>query len=121
MKRILIVDDQREVLTVLEKFMMQLGYEAITTDDSEQVLPLLEDRDIDLVMLDIHMPGRNGFLVAKDIHHHMPQQKIAIMTGLDPGTVFAKLKEEEVDFDELIYKPFNFFQIRQILQKLLLD
>jgi len=119
MKRILIVDDQKEVLNVLNKLIAHLGHEGIITDDWQHALEVIKTEPIDLVLLDIHMPGRDGFLVAKDIHSAKPSQKIAIMTGLDPETVFAKLQAEEVDFDELIYKPFNFHQIQQILHRLL--
>ena len=117
MKRILIVDDQQEILTVLKKLVTQLGYDGTTADNWTDALQLFEESDYDLVMLDVHMPGRNGFQVAKEIRTQKPEQKIVIMTGLDPGTVHQTLQEIEADFNEMLYKPFRVAQIQAILQR----
>ncbi|MCK5146332.1 response regulator [bacterium] len=119
MKRILIIDDQKEVLHVLKKVVTKLGYEGITADNWEDAEIFSESDPVDLIMLDIHMPGRSGFEIAKDIKTQKPEQKIVIMTGLDPATVHQKLEETEVDFNELLFKPFRIPEIQRILHKLL--
>ena len=117
MKKILIVDDQQEILTLLSKLMTQLGHDSATADNWQDANRLFDEADYDLVMLDVHMPGRNGFEVAKAFRIQKPEQKIVIMTGLDPGTVHQTLKEIEVDFNEMLYKPFRIPQIQSILHR----
>jgi DNA-binding NtrC family response regulator len=119
MHNILIVDDEQQVLDVLQKLMAKLGYGCYPINNWEDASLKMDDEDFDLVMLDIHMPGQDGLQIAKEIRSRYPKQKIIIMTGLDPHTVFEKAQELDADFNEIVYKPFNFYQISQILSRLL--
>lgn len=58
---ILIVDDDEEICSLLEQFLSQESFHIITANDVQQALNVLDESVIDLILLDLHMPGpRNG-------------------------------------------------------------
>ncbi len=119
MKKILIIDDEEKVLTVLNRMLGHLGYESDAADNWEDGLARYGKGEFDLVMLDVHIPGRDGFNVAREIKEKNPGQKIIIITGLDAGSVFQRLCESEVDFNDILYKPFTAEKLRQVLSNVL--
>ncbi len=60
METILIVDDEKNYLVILEALLAPEGYEIITEDNASNALRLLRETDLDLVITDMKMPGRNG-------------------------------------------------------------
>src|SRR4030042_3816132 len=76
MKKILIIDDEEKVLTVLNRMLGHLGYESDAADNWEDGLARYGKGEFDLVMLDVHIPGRDGFNVARAIKEKNPGQKI---------------------------------------------
>ena len=117
MKRILVVDDEKEILSILQRFFDKLGYESYTTDSWETALERFYDEAFDLVVLDVHMPGRDGFQIAKEMKVSKPDQKILIITGLDPGEAYKYLSEVDVDVCDVLYKPFSFGKMKKIITK----
>jgi len=60
MKRILVVDDDEAIRTLLKDELTDEGYEVITATDARDALKLVEQEPLDLVVLDIRMPGMDG-------------------------------------------------------------
>jgi two-component system NtrC family response regulator len=60
METILIVDDEKNYLVVLEALLANEGYEIITADSAIKALRLIEESDLDLLITDMKMPGMNG-------------------------------------------------------------
>lgn len=118
-KRILVVDDEVEILEVLQRYLTKLGYEVETANGWESALTKYENSTYDLICLDVHMPGRDGFQIAKEIRANNLNQKIVIITGLSPSQVFQYFKENEVDLNDVLYKPFNFRKVKSILARVL--
>lgn len=54
---VLIVDDEEPIRTLLTRLLAQEGYDALTARDVQQALAALEERQVDLILLDLHMPG----------------------------------------------------------------
>ncbi len=65
--KILLVDDQRVNLLTLEKLLEPLALESFMTTRTEEVLPLLQKHDFTLALIDVRMPGMNGFELVKKI------------------------------------------------------
>ncbi len=118
-EHILVVDDEIEILDVLKRYLTKLGYTVETADGWEPALENYDNNQYDLICLDVHMPGRDGFQIAKEIRSNNPDQKIIIITGLSPGQVFQYFKENEVDLNDVLYKPFNFRKVKSILRRVL--
>ena len=76
MKKILVVDDEQEILNLFKRFLSRLGYDATVTDSWETALQKFADEVFDLIILDVHMPGKDGFQLAKEIKNAKPEQKI---------------------------------------------
>ena len=119
MKNILVVDDEHDVLNVLGRFFERLGHKAEISDSWEIALAKYEQEKFDLVILDVNMPGMDGFQVAKQIRSRNPDQKILIITGLDAGTAYSHLSATEVDVNEILYKPFSLKKLQPVLNRLL--
>lgn len=65
--KILIVDDMSTHLLLLQTILEEEGYEAIVLDDSTQVLSYMQNKQADIVLLDIMMPAMDGFKVLDEI------------------------------------------------------
>ncbi len=60
-KRILCVDDEKGVLSALRRMLRPLDVEILTAQDGEQALQIAEQNDLDLIILDLHMPKMDGY------------------------------------------------------------
>lgn len=75
MKKVLIVDDEKNIRLSLSTFLKVEGFETVESEDGETALGILEKEDIDAVILDIVMPGRDGMEILKIIkkkYEHVP-------------------------------------------------
>lgn len=117
--RILIVDDDESILNLLSRFLKQCGYTVATASEWEAGLNMFSQDSYDLVLLDVHMPGRDGFQVARDIRQCSPDQKIMIITGLSAGEVFQYFRDIDVEIDEVLYKPFSLPKVQKLIENLL--
>ena len=77
------VDDESEVTYALQAFLLGRGYEMLTALDGIQAMRDLRQYSIDLVLLDMKMPGVNGVEVLKFIHAHSPSTKVIVVTAYD--------------------------------------
>ena len=114
-KRILIVDDEEAVRTVLANFMSREGFESDCAASGDEAIRLLETRRYDFVITDLMMPGDDGLELLQRIRAMNSDVPVAIMTGF--GTLdrtIEALRRGAVDFIE---KPFDFNHISQLLYK----
>ena len=103
--RILIVDDDQAVLTMLYKIIRSNGMEAETASDGNTALTLLASRRFDLLLLDVNMPGMDGFTVVEAIRAKGMETPIIIISGRkeDYDTLYGL----DLGADDYITKPFN--------------
>lgn len=104
---ILIVDDQPQNIELLEAYLIPQGYNLISASSGECALAMLSCNDIDLILLDVMMPGMNGFevirLIRKDaLHKLLP---IILVTALRETD--DRIKGIEAGCDDFISKPFD--------------
>ena len=66
-KRILIVDDEKNLTTALDSFFQSKGHEIYIANSGESALEFLKKEKVDLVLLDLTMPGVDGIEVAKTV------------------------------------------------------
>ena len=107
--KILICDDEKEILEILELYLKKNGYEIIKAFDGLQVLEIInKNNDIDLVILDVMMPYINGYKLIK---------KIRSLYNIPILMLSAKSKDEDkilglnLGADDYITKPFNPLEI----------
>ena len=105
--RILVVDDDDAVRGVLKVLLERVGYKVAAVSNGPDALALVRAGEADLVLLDIEMPGMNGFDVCAQMHAD-PQMRlipVLIMTGRPIDGVPEKV--QAVGAVELIPKPFD--------------
>ena len=110
-KRILIVDDVEQNRELLESILTSLGHEAETARDGVEALAKLK-LDIDLVLLDVQMPGMDGFEVARRIREDpdvsdIPIVMVTVLTGRED-----RLRAVEAGANDFITKPVDITEVR---------
>jgi two-component system response regulator YesN len=115
-EKILMVDDEK---VVREAFAAAFDeYVIVPADSGRSALSILEKpNDIDLVILDVMMPGINGIQLVKQIKEINPKLSVAILTGY--GSKDVAVEALRAHADEFIEKPFDIKQTREIIERLL--
>jgi CheY-like chemotaxis protein len=83
--RILIVDDDTQVLGMLMRVLIGRGYTVTGTTSGAEVIETAADTSFDLAIVDLSMPEVDGFEVLKDLHRTAPDMKIMVISGAMPG------------------------------------
>lgn len=103
MHKILLVDDDRELTSLLKELLEMEGFSVIIAYDGEQALTLL-DSTIDLLLLDIMMPKKNGIDTLKEIRI---QYQIPVIMLTARGSDLDRVLGLELGADDYLPKPFN--------------
>jgi putative two-component system response regulator len=106
--RILVVDDLELNIKLLENLLAEAGYRRVfSTTDSRQVAQLYRELSPDLVILDLHMPHRNGFQVMEDLREieHDSYIPVLVLTGLPDHA--TRLRALEAGARDFLSKPFE--------------
>lgn len=106
LKRILIVDDDNEIIESVRYALEAQGYQVLIARDGNQGLALAEKEDPDLVILDMMMPKRSGFLVLENLRRTRAIPVRVIMITANEGTRH-KAYAEHLGVDDYIRKPFT--------------
>lgn len=103
-KRILIIEDELPIQSVLKELLLDAGYEVVTANDGVEGIAAFHSEKIDLVLLDIMMPNLDGYSVCKRIRQESAIPVI-MLTALDEEE--AQIKAYEMQADDYITKPFS--------------
>jgi DNA-binding response OmpR family regulator len=117
-KRILLVDDDREIVESMRFALETAGYEIIVARDGNQGLALAEREDPDLVILDMMMPKRSGFLVLEKLRRTRPVPLRIIMVTANEGSRH-KAYAEMLGVDDYIRKPFAIDRLLDSVERIL--
>ena len=104
-KRILLVDDDQEIVESMRIALEAKGYTILIARDGNQGLAMAEREDPDLVILDMMMPKRSGFLVLEKLRRTRPVPLRVIMITANEGNRH-KTYAEMLGVDDYIRKPF---------------
>ena len=117
-KRILLVDDDYEIVESIRHALDSRGYEVLVARDGNQGLAMAEREDPDLVILDMMMPKRSGFLVLEKLRrtHAVPLR--VIMITANEGSRH-KAYAEMLGVDDYIRKPFAMERLVDSVNRLL--
>ena len=106
-KRILVVDDEPNIVLSLEFLMTQAGYEVSTAADGESALRSIETAPPDLVLLDVNMPERNGYEVCEIIRANPAWGHVRVVMITAKGRDVEREKGLALGADDYVIKPFS--------------
>ena len=101
---ILIVDDDDRIRLLLKEYLSENNYIVSTAENSEEAQKKLKYLKFDIIILDVMMPGQNGYELTKDIKKKM---KVPIILLTAKGEVENRIKGLELGADDYLGKPFE--------------
>ncbi|UZJ38870.1 MULTISPECIES: response regulator transcription factor [unclassified Prosthecochloris] len=118
---ILVVEDDRNLAKLLKYNLEKASYKCFLAESGEDALQLLAERDVDLVLLDIMLPGIDGFEVCRRIRQHQLFRDLPIVMLTAKGEEIDKVLGFELGIDDYVVKPFSprelNLRIRAILKR----
>ncbi len=111
MKKILIVDDEQDIVESLQFVLETAGYDCHCAYDGEEGLNLAREVLPDLIILDVMMPKINGFKICRLLKYDNKYKNIPILMLTARSQEEDKLIGEETGADEYITKPFEIDEI----------
>lgn len=117
-KRVLIVDDDAEIVDTVRFALESKGYTVLVARDGNQGIALFERDTPDLVILDMMMPKRSGFLVLEKLKRDYEHTAKVIMITANEGSRH-KAYAEMLGVNDYIRKPFAMDRLLESVEKLL--
>lgn len=117
-QRVLIVDDDAEIVESVKFALESKGLNVLVARDGNQGLALAEREDPDLIILDMMMPKRSGFLVLEKLRRTRPVPVKVIMITANEGSRH-KVYAEMLGVDDYIRKPFAMDRLMDSVDRLL--
>lgn len=114
--RVLVVDDEREMATLISRSLSDDGYEVDTAADGIQALGMAEADHFDLAVVDVTMPGMSGFELCRRLRERSDGMGIMLLTARD--AVDDRVRGLDSGADDYLTKPFAFAELRARLRAL---
>jgi signal transduction histidine kinase len=113
--RILVVDDEENVIQILQDLLSESPYDVDTASTGEEALEVLGAKSYDLLLTDINLPGVNGIEVVTAAKEADPEIVVIVITGYaSTGTAIDALRQGAYDY---ITKPFDLWEVDQIVAR----
>lgn len=104
MPKILIVDDEPNIVTLISRYAQREGYDIVTASDGREAIEKCRSEDFDVIIMDVMMPDTDGFTACKKIKEFRDIPVIMLSARV---TEFDKLFGFEVGVDDYVTKPFS--------------
>lgn len=118
---VLIADDDPEILTMLSIRLSKKGFKVLEAADGLQTLQMARSQRPDLVLLDVMMPGKNGWEVARELRGSPDLADIGIVMLTAIGEKVNEMTSPLYGADDFVDKPFDFgdleAKIANVIQK----
>ena len=103
-QKILVVDDDKHIAELISLYMMKDGYETEEVYDGREAIKVAESFQPDLILLDLMLPGMDGYQVCTEIRKN---SRVPIIMLTAKGETFDKVLGLELGADDYIVKPFD--------------
>jgi len=107
--RVLIAEDEPRLVSFLEKGLRASGFVTTAVRDGDRAAALARDDDFDLLILDVGLPGRDGFAVLSDLRERGQRLPVILLTARDD--VRDKVAGLDGGADDYVTKPFRFEEL----------
>jgi DNA-binding NtrC family response regulator len=114
--KLLIVDDEPEILSILTTWLVRKGHQAQTTNDATKVSALLRGGSFDVVLLDLIMPAVSGLNLVSEIKRDHPSLPLIVMSVIEDTRIAVQVAKEGIE--GYLTKPIEFENLERILDRL---
>jgi DNA-binding NtrC family response regulator len=112
---LVIVDDERAIREACREVARGLGYNALVAESAEHIYRLLDSHAIDVVLLDLKLPGAGGMEALLKIKQEWPDTEVIVVTGC--GTVQSAVQAMKNGAYDYVTKPFSLDELRVLLER----
>ena len=119
---VLIAEDNATTRNGLCELLRRRGYDAVGVDNGSAAIDALKSYQVVGLVLDLHMPGSDGFKTLQYVQEHRRSLPTVLLTGMEPGEIQAKMSRSHVDaLPPLFQKPADIEQLLSVLEMLIED
>ena len=115
MPKILIIDDEESIRHLLDTLLTRKGYQVVLAESGKEGLELVRRERPDVVVLDLKMPGMDGFTVLKELRSFDPKKPVIILTGARIAD--AEQKVRALGVTEFVEKEFSLHHLGDSLKR----
>jgi two-component system, OmpR family, response regulator len=113
--KILLVDDEVAFANNIAKLISKRGYEVLTVYNGESAIQAIEEKEFDVIVLDLKMPGLDGLATLKQIKKKRPNVEVIILTG--HGSMDSGIDGMQLGAFDFIMKPVRFDDLHEIIRQ----
>lgn len=117
METILIVDDEINLSQILKEELTEVGYTVTTVDSAEKALAYLKENRIDLMLLDLNMPEKDGYYVLETMDKEGIVLKVIVLTAYADLT--SAIRSAKLGASDFITKPYDLDELLVSIRKVL--
>ncbi len=114
--KILFVDDDKDILFIVERYLSRQGYNISVIDNGIDALGLVKQKDFDVVFTDFKMPEFDGLELLAAIKEYRPETEVVIVTGY--GTMESAVKAMKFGSYDYIQKPFKLDVLKSLIDRI---
>ena len=114
---ILVVDDNRDNVEILRAFLESRGYRVVSAPDGKTALAKLEESRPELVLLDVMMPGMDGWQVCRTIKNHPEFGSTRVMMVTAKGGFEDKVEGMRSGADDYVVKPIDLHELAEKVKR----
>lgn len=115
--KILVVEDEEKLLQSIKEGLVHSGYLVDISSDGDEASFMAFSNDYDLIILDINLPGKNGFEILKEIRKRDSEVNIIMLTAL--SDIDDRVRGLDLGANDYIVKPFHFDELKARIRSLL--
>lgn len=114
---ILFVDDQKEILVLVDEYLSHYGHRITVVDSGLKAFELVQERDFDIVLTDLRMPGFSGIELVTAIKKYRPEIEIIIITGY--GTIESAVEALKLGCYDYLQKPIKLERLKILIDRII--
>ena len=115
--QILFVDDEREILSVVKRYLSLQGYRVTVVENGLDAFELIKERDFDIVFVDLKMPEFDGLELLQAIKEYRPEIEVIILTGY--GTIESAIKALKLGSYDYLQKPIDLERLKVLIDRII--
>jgi two-component system response regulator HydG len=117
MRKILVVDDEPDMVSTCQRLLKRLGYDCVTAQTVSDAIRLIDEEHPDLVVTDLNLPVGDGFEVSRHVRQNQPKTPVILITAfLTPETVGQAYANGATGY---LSKPFSTTEFSEAVQRAL--